>query len=126
MLVADDDEEIRIFASLTLRRAGMRVVLAENGEEACALAKSEAPACIVIDGMMPVRDGLSAIVEMRGDSTTCEIPILMISSNDDDAFRHAVLAAGAQDYLLKPVAPGTLTALVARHARDYALPAEVS
>lgn len=117
VLVTDDDPAIRGLLVSALRRRGLRAAEASNGLEAYHAALIELPACVVIDWMMPVMNGLEAIERLRGDERTRDVPIVMVTAQSSLREKVAVLEAGAQDYLVKPVQPAELAARVAAQIR---------
>jgi len=100
LLVADDDRAIRDSLGRVLRLEGYDVTLVADGAEALESIRTDPPAAVVLDVMMPDVDGLTVCRVMRseGDRT----PILMLTARTDTADRVAGLDAGADDYLPKP------------------------
>jgi PAS domain S-box-containing protein len=103
ILLADDDEaNISTFSSY-LKAKGYRILVAKNGREAIALAKAHQPDLILMDIQMPVMDGLEATMQIRLDPNLIEIPIIALTALAMTGDRERCLAAGATDYLTKPV-----------------------
>lgn len=100
ILVVDDDREIRDLVGKVLERDGFRISRAENGVEMRRMLADGAIDLIVLDIMMPGKDGLTLCRELRGahDST----PIIMLTAKGDDIDRILGLEMGADDYLPKP------------------------
>ena len=100
LLVADDDRAIRESLGRVLRLEGYDVTLAADGAEALEAIRTDPPAGLILDVMMPHVDGLTVCRVMRseGDRT----PILMLTARTETADRVAGLDAGADDYLAKP------------------------
>ena len=109
ILIADDEPSIRDLARLYLEKEGFRVRTAENGSQALALARSEPPALLVLDLMMPEMDGWEVCRRLRAEST---LPILMLTARDQDIDKIVALEMGADDYLTKPFNPRELVARV--------------
>jgi len=112
VLVADDDEDIRVYLEVTLQLAGFEVVLARDGLEALRLARTEHPDVVVLDVMMPQLDGIRALEQLRDDPRTGYLPVMLLTARarTDDAI--AGLDRGADDYLAKPFDPDELVARV--------------
>lgn len=109
ILVADDEPENRRVIGRMLTIAGYGVLLALDGEEAVHLAASEQPDLILLDVMMPVKDGFTACREIRTFST---VPVIMLTARKEDASKIRGLDLGADDYLTKPFNPEELMARV--------------
>jgi two-component system, OmpR family, response regulator len=108
ILVADDDAHIREVISFALEKAGMKVTLAEDGREALARFNATVD-LIVLDINMPELDGLEVCRELR---KTSDIPILFLSSRDDEIDRILGLEIGGDDYVTKPFSPRELVARI--------------
>jgi two-component system phosphate regulon response regulator PhoB len=108
ILIVDDEEDVRELVGSNLRRAGMRVVEAADGLQGINSAKSQMPNVIVLDVMMPGRDGLQVCSELRGNEVTKDIPVLMLTAKGQTSDRIAGLEKGADDYLAKPFSPREL------------------
>ncbi len=79
-LVVDDDAEIRDLVAAVLEFEGCAVIHGCNGEEALSLAIGNLPDLIVLDVMMPVKDGFETLKELRQDTRTAHIPVVMITA----------------------------------------------
>jgi len=109
ILVADDDPHIREIVRFALEKAGFRVSIAEDGKEALEKFELEKPSLIVLDILMPEMDGLEACREVRKRS---DVPILFLSSRDEEIDRVVGLEIGGDDYVTKPFSPRELVARV--------------
>jgi CheY-like chemotaxis protein len=114
ILIVDDDDGIRTFVRRVLQRGGAEVVEAPNGLVGYARALEHAPDLIVIDWMMPVLDGRQALLRLKADPFTAEIPVVMLTSRSDPDDRRLAERAGAADVLAKPFTPAALIASVRR------------
>jgi DNA-binding response OmpR family regulator len=94
----------------TLEPEGFRVFSADNGDTALALARAEFPDVIVLDWMMPGKDGLQVCRELRADSDPrlSEVPVVLITGRSDATDTAAGFDAGVTDYLTKPFKPSVL------------------
>ncbi len=101
ILVADDDKNTRRLFKAVLERAGYRVSLAENGDEALYVMDRENIDLVVLDVMMPVMDGFEFARTLR--ETKNELPILMVSARQLPEDRKRGFLAGTDDYITKPV-----------------------
>lgn len=109
ILVADDDLHIREVIRFALEKARMRVTLVEDGRQALEQVKLNNIDLIVLDINMPEFDGLEVCKEIR---KTSDIPILFLSSRDDEIDRILGLEIGGDDYVTKPFSPRELVARI--------------
>jgi two-component system OmpR family response regulator len=107
VLIVDDDAHIREVVRYALEQAGMTVHEACHGLEGLDKARQLSPSLIVLDILMPEMDGLSVCRELR---KTSQIPILFLSSRDEEIDRILGLEMGGDDYLSKPFSPRELVA----------------
>lgn len=109
ILVVDDDPHIREVISFALEKANMKVTLANDGKQALDSFNKSPVDLIVLDINMPEMDGLECCREIRKNS---EVPILFLSSRDDEIDRILGLEIGGDDYVTKPFSPRELVARV--------------
>lgn len=118
ILVVDDDRQIRELLSRFLRKAGLRVAVAEGGAEMKRVLHDAKIDLIVLDRVIPGEDGLALCRELR---RTSRIPVILLTLLGTDADRIEGLETGADDYVLKPFNPHELLArirAVLRRAND--------
>lgn len=108
ILVIDDEEDILDLLTFNLERADYRVLRAENGNDGLKVAFEQVPDLIVLDLMLPGRDGLQVFEELRADSRTRGIPVLMLTAKSELSDRITGLKKGADDYVTKPFSPREL------------------
>ena len=108
VLIAEDEADIRQLISFNLERESYDTLLAGDGEEAVFIAYNKIPDLIILDLMLPKMDGFSVFKELRLDSRTKDIPVIMLTAKAqlDDVI--AGLEMGADDYLTKPFSPKEL------------------
>jgi two-component system, cell cycle response regulator DivK len=102
LYVEDNDDNIYML-SARLKRKGYEVIVATDGEQGVALARSAAPALILMDLSLPVLDGWEATRRLRALGETRHIPVIALSSHAMTGDREAALAAGCDDFDTKPV-----------------------
>jgi len=112
VLVAEDDRDLQEVLWLNLRLAGMSVVMANDGDSALRLAVESQPDVVVLDVMMPGRDGFDVLRAMRADERTATTPVVMMTACATDEQIWAGWQAGADHYLTKPVRLTSLVELV--------------
>lgn len=114
VLVVDDEPDMRRLLVLALRRRGYTVLETGDGFSALEIVRRDRPDVIVLDIMMPKLSGLEVAEKLKGDPTTVDIPILMLSAKGNAAQIEAGLKAGADAYMVKPFVLKELTASVDR------------
>ena len=117
ILIAEDNPEIRGLLRLYLEGEGLRVLEAENGDEALAKARAETPDLAILDVMMP---GLSGYEVTRALRRFSEMPILILSAKSEDNDKILGLNLGADDYVTKPFNPVEVVARVKAQLRRAA------
>ena len=108
VLIAEDEFDIRELISFNLERESMDTLPAKDGAEAFEIAKEKGPDLIILDLMLPKMDGFTVFKELRLDSRTKDIPVIMLTAKAqlDDVITG--LEMGADDYLTKPFSPKEL------------------
>ncbi|MGQ9366854.1 response regulator transcription factor [Azospirillum sp. ST 5-10] len=123
ILVADDEPSIVMSLQVLLEKAGYAVRIARNGEEAIAAVAEAAPDLILLDAMMPKRDGFDVCQSLRADPRWKSLPIIMLTAKSRDVERQKGLALGATDYVTKPFSTRDLVATVRKYLQpEGALP----
>lgn len=126
ILIADDEEDVRDLVGMNLRRAGFLTEEASDGIEAVAKASRYIPDAIVLDVMMPGRDGYRVCQELREEKETKHIPIIMLTAKGQTQDRIAGLEKGADDYICKPFSPKELVLRVQALLRRSFMTAEAA
>jgi two-component system alkaline phosphatase synthesis response regulator PhoP len=112
ILVVDDDKEIARLLRAYLEQAGFQVLVAYDGETALHAVRRERPDLIVLDLMLPDRDGWEITRLVRGDPTVASTPIVMLTARVEDTDKIVGLELGADDYVTKPFNPQVVIARV--------------
>ncbi len=102
ILIVEDSQVERTRLNTLLSRAGYRTSTAENGEVAVEAAKKSIPDLILMDINMPVMDGFAATRALRNDSSTKDIPVVMVTAKDQKADKAWGKMLGAKGYITKP------------------------
>jgi diguanylate cyclase (GGDEF)-like protein len=103
ILVVDDDRSTRAALRYTLQHDGFRVEEAADGAQALELAERLQPDAVLLDAMMPVMDGFAACAKLREMPAGANLPVLMVTALEDADSIERAFAAGANDYIPKPV-----------------------
>jgi DNA-binding response OmpR family regulator len=109
VLVVDDEPMLRNLLSRLLRMEGFTVIEAEDGQTALDLIDSRAPDLVLLDVMLPARDGLDILGDLR---RTSEVPVILVSALGEEADRVIGLKMGADDYVVKPFSAAELSARI--------------
>ncbi len=108
VLLAEDDPDIRYLVTFKLRQSGHDIREFADGLSALASARRDIPDLAVLDVMMPGMSGLDVCRELRGDPATADIPIVILTARAQESDVEAGLAAGADEYIVKPFSPREL------------------
>jgi len=119
-LIAADDEGIRRLLTTVLELDGWEVHVAGDGDEAVALTEAIHPDAVLLDVMMPRTDGISALRRIRANDANDDVAVVMVSALDKQSSVAEATDAGADDYLVKPVAISEVAARVLRLVRGDA------
>ena len=112
ILVVDDEENIRELVRYNLAREGYQVTTVGSGEDALKQASSKPPDLIVLDLMLPGMDGFAVCRQLKNDSHTAHIPIVMLTVKGEESDIVVGLELGADDYITKPFSPKVLLARI--------------
>ena len=109
ILVVDDNADIVKLLSTSLEKEGYKIIIARDGEEAIEKFAKDAPSLILLDIMMPKKNGLQVCREIRQVSS---VPIVMVTAKSEDEDVIMGLDTGADDYIIKPFSPKQVVAKV--------------
>lgn len=116
ILVCDDEADIVSALRIYLEAEGYHVFVASNGREAIEVVESEEIHLVIMDIMMPVMDGITAMVKTREMSN---VPVILLTAKSEDTDKILGLTVGADDYVTKPFQPLELQARVKSQLRRY-------
>src|SRR6267154_2148714 len=101
ILIVDDEASIRLICRINLSASGWTCDEADNGEEAVERIRKERPDVVLLDVMMPVRDGWLVAEDIAGDPTISDLPIVFLTARTDRRDRERAHSLGAVGYLTK-------------------------
>jgi len=110
-----DDEPNNLAAMRQVLSGTHKLVFAINGEQTIAAALKHQPSLILLDIQLPDRDGYSVCRELKSDERTSDIPVIFVTSFADAGHEECGFAAGAVDYITKPISPAVVLARVHTH-----------
>ena len=122
ILVCDDEKDIVEALGIYLSAEGYQVTKAYNGQEACEKLKTGDVQLVLMDIMMPVMDGITAMNEIRKMSN---VPVILLTAKSEDTDKILGLSVGADDYITKPFNPVVMIARVKAQLRRYMMLAEM-
>lgn len=107
LVVDDSPTEVHIFKKI-LEKQGYRILVAKDGKEGVDMATETGPDLILMDVVMPVLNGFQATRQLKNNDKTADIPVIMVTTKDQKTDINWGMRQGANEYLVKPVAPAEL------------------
>ena len=111
LIIDDSPTELHLFQSM-LEKSGFDTLVADSGEEGLRQAKMSRPDCILMDVVMPGMNGFQATRKLTQDSETAGIPVIMITTKDQETDKIWGMRQGAVEYMVKPVDAKQLAAKI--------------
>ena len=124
ILIVDDEADIRELIRYNLEREGYKISECSSSEEADTWLQRKLPNLILLDLMLPGKDGFAFCRGLRSEERTADIPVIMLTAHDEDADIVAGLEVGADDYMTKPFSARILAARVKAVLRRRAVEPE--
>jgi two-component system chemotaxis response regulator CheY len=118
ILCVDDSATVRKIVTMALAEVGHNVVEAENGKVALAKLGSAQPDCIVLDINMPVMGGIEFLSNKKGIAAASSIPVIVLTTQDEEALRIEAMGLGANGFLAKPFDKAALLSTISRIVGD--------
>jgi len=112
IVIIEDEPDILELLGYTLRREGFDVMTSSTGETGLNLVKKQKPDLVLLDLMLPQKDGLEVCRELKASANTKHIPIIMVSAKSEESDIVLGLGMNADDYICKPFSPRELVARV--------------
>ncbi|MCG7873439.1 MAG: response regulator [Candidatus Thiodiazotropha lotti] len=107
LVVDDSPTEVVVFKKI-LTKQGYQILVASDGQEGVEMAKKELPDLILMDVVMPVLNGFQATRQLKNDDSTANIPVIMVTTKDQQTDINWGMRQGADEYMVKPVSPAEL------------------
>jgi twitching motility two-component system response regulator PilH len=107
LVVDDSPTEVHIFKKI-LEKQGYQILVAKDGQEGVDMASEVKPDLIIMDVVMPVLNGFQATRQLKNNDRTADIPVIMVTTKDQKTDINWGMRQGANEYLVKPVAPAEL------------------
>ena len=115
ILIVDDSKNIRKLLSVVLKNGKHVIIESGDGTEALEKARKERPDLILLDVIIPGKDGISVCREIKADKRTKGIPVIMITSDTSHETRQKAISEGAAAYITKPFEPREIREAVKKH-----------
>jgi len=112
VIVADDNQDVIDIVTLALEGEGFEILSAKDGISALKKARQLHPDLLLLDIMMPGKDGFEVCAALKQSPTTSDIIVIILTAKADPESRQHAFASGANDYLTKPIDPQDLVARV--------------
>ncbi len=112
ILIADDEEDVKVVVQLFLESKGYDIVTAYDGLDAMDRAREENPDLIILDVMMPIIDGFEVCKKLKEDPGLKDIPVVMLSASSHAESKQRGIEVGAVEYIVKPFDPEKLQAVI--------------
>ena len=111
LIIDDSPTELHLFQNM-LEKNGFETLVADSGEEGLKQARSVQPDCILMDVVMPGMNGFQATRKLNQDPITSKIPVIIITSKDQETDKIWGMRQGAVEYLVKPVSEKQLVSMI--------------
>ena len=115
ILIVDDSKNIRKLLSVVLKSGKHVIIESGDGNEALEKARNERPDLILLDVIIPGKDGISVCREIKSDKRTKDIPVIVITSDTSDETRQKAISSGAAAFITKPFEPKEIREAVKKH-----------
>jgi DNA-binding response OmpR family regulator len=112
VLIADDDEATRLLLVQCFKTEGFTVVTASDGVEACSTSIAENPDVVLLDLLLPRRDGYTVLLHFRAREATRNVPVVILSAESGEEHAEISRTLGAQAFVTKPFTPSGIVATV--------------
>ncbi len=109
---AEDSDSLIKLMTYKLQNEGYDVIVFPNGEEVYEKVVSEKPDLVILDLMMPIKDGLTVLKEIKSNPETATIPVIMLTTNAEEETILNALEIGAEEYITKPFSTAVLLAKI--------------
>jgi DNA-binding response OmpR family regulator len=105
ILIADDDEDLRLLVQVTLENPTYRILTAADGSKALDAVQQSRPDLLILDWMMPGLNGYEVITQLRQNPETVTIPVVMLTAKDGLEAQEQLASLAIAAYLVKPFSP---------------------
>ena len=114
VIMAEDDKTIARLIIFKLEKEGFKVIHFSNGEGVVEKVVDVFPDVVILDVMMPIKDGISILREIKGNPKTASVPVIILSARGQENDVVKAMEIGASDYISKPFSPSELMVRIKR------------
>lgn len=114
VIMAEDDKTIARLIMFKLEKEGFKVIHFSDGEGVVEKVIEVLPDVVILDVMMPIKDGISILKEIKGNSKTASLPVIILSARGQEKDVVKAIEIGASDYISKPFSPSELIVRIKR------------
>jgi len=114
VIMAEDDKTIARLIIFKLEKEGFKVIHFSNGEGVVEKVVDVLPDVVILDVMMPIKDGISILREIKGNPKTASVPVIILSARGQENDVVKAMEIGASDYISKPFSPSELMVRIKR------------
>ena len=118
IIIVDDSSTNNLLCKILFEEQDYKVTIIDNGSQAISTIKSSIPDIVLLDLMMPDIDGLAVLRELKENDKTKDIPIIIVSAADTQAYINEVMALKPLDYVRKPIGLNDLLGKVEYHLKS--------
>lgn len=114
VIIAEDDKTIARLIIFKLEKEGFKIIHFSDGEGVVEKVVEVLPDVVILDVMMPIKDGISILKEIKGNPKTASVPVIILSARGQEKDVVKAMEIGASDYISKPFSPSELMVRVKR------------
>ena len=112
LIYVEDNDSISMLVKYKLSKEGFEVEALSDGEHAFEIIQDQLPDIVILDLMLPIKDGLTILKELKGNPVTSNIPVIMLTTHAEEDIILKCFEAGASDYITKPFSTPVLLARI--------------
>jgi two-component system phosphate regulon response regulator PhoB len=112
LVYVEDSDALSLLVKYKLNQSDFDVKIITDGEHAFEIIKEDLPEIVILDFMLPMKDGLTILKELKSDEVTKDIPVIMLTTNSEEELMLQCFEAGASDFITKPFSTPLLLARI--------------
>jgi CheY-like chemotaxis protein len=116
ILLAEDNEVVRRIVVYRLEKENFPVTCVSTGEKVVEIVASVKPAVIILDLLLPIKNGLTILAELKANPSLAGIPVIIFTTNNNEEMLNTAMKSGAVDYILKPFSPSEIISKIKQYS----------